>query len=219
MALIDAGGPFPYDAGRRDVRQREGILPDRGAGYYREYTVETPGSDDRGARRIVAGAERGAVLDRRPLPSFERIDAMSGLAALLAGRTRAGHLPLARRVRRRRRCGTPSSTPTGSSRTSTGGTARPRRSSSTAVGEAFGFPDYYGANFDALADCLHDVVAEDTRARSCSGTAGGRSPGPTSAPSRWRSASSARGSTPNGAARSRCCCAARVPTSGSARID
>lgn len=30
----------------------------------------------------------------------------------------------------------------------------------TAVGEALGFPDYYGKNFDALADCLHDIGAD-----------------------------------------------------------
>jgi len=29
----------------------------------------------------------------------------------------------------------------------------------SAVGEALGFPDYYGQNFDALADCLHDIGA------------------------------------------------------------
>ncbi|MEO5663193.1 MAG: barstar family protein [Nocardioides sp.] len=28
-----------------------------------------------------------------------------------------------------------------------------------AVGQALGFPDYYGQNFDALADCLHDIGA------------------------------------------------------------
>jgi ribonuclease T1 len=36
---------------------REGILPDQPDGFYHEYTVETPGSDDRGARRIVVGAD------------------------------------------------------------------------------------------------------------------------------------------------------------------
>lgn len=57
IALIDAGGPFPYDEDGSVFQNREGLLPGRPKGYYREYTVETPGSDDRGARRIVEGGE------------------------------------------------------------------------------------------------------------------------------------------------------------------
>ena len=56
VELIDAGGPFPeprHDGGV--FENREELLPDRSYGYYREYTVPTPGSQDRGARRIVAG--------------------------------------------------------------------------------------------------------------------------------------------------------------------
>jgi ribonuclease T1 len=56
VELIDRGGPFPYDGDGAPFGNREGLLPDRGYRYYREYTVVTPGSDDRGARRIVAGA-------------------------------------------------------------------------------------------------------------------------------------------------------------------
>lgn len=55
---IAAGGPFDYP--RNDgvtFENREDLLPDEPAGYYREYTVETPGSQDRGARRIVTGGE------------------------------------------------------------------------------------------------------------------------------------------------------------------
>jgi ribonuclease T1 len=55
LALIDSGGPFPYDQDGSVFGNFEGLLPDRQRGYYREYTVETPGSDDRGARRIVTG--------------------------------------------------------------------------------------------------------------------------------------------------------------------
>ena len=57
LRLIDAGGPFPY---RRDgivFQNRERRLPEQPRGYYREYTVPTPGSRDRGARRIVAGGQ------------------------------------------------------------------------------------------------------------------------------------------------------------------
>ncbi len=55
LDLIDRGGPFAEDEDGGTFRNDEEILPDRPRGYYREYTVPTPGSDDRGARRIVAG--------------------------------------------------------------------------------------------------------------------------------------------------------------------
>jgi len=55
IALIDAGGPFPFSKDGSTFQNREGILPDKPRGYYGEYTVITPGSADRGARRIVAG--------------------------------------------------------------------------------------------------------------------------------------------------------------------
>jgi len=53
--LIEQGGPFPYPEDGTVFQNREGILPDCETGYYHEYTVETPGSPDRGARRIVTG--------------------------------------------------------------------------------------------------------------------------------------------------------------------
>ncbi|HUG79992.1 MAG TPA: ribonuclease domain-containing protein [Burkholderiales bacterium] len=55
LALIQAGGPFPYRQDGRVFGNRERLLPIRARGYYREYTVQTPGARDRGARRIVAG--------------------------------------------------------------------------------------------------------------------------------------------------------------------
>lgn len=57
MALIDAGGPYPYDQDDGTFGNYEGLLPQQDRGYYREYTVETPGSDDRGARRIIVGSD------------------------------------------------------------------------------------------------------------------------------------------------------------------
>lgn len=57
IALIDAGGPFPFEQDGAVFENREGLLPSRPRGYYREYTVVTPGENDRGARRIVGGAE------------------------------------------------------------------------------------------------------------------------------------------------------------------
>ncbi|MGR8011152.1 ribonuclease domain-containing protein [Streptomyces hypolithicus] len=55
LDLIEAGGPYPYDQDGTVFQNREQILPGRGTGYYHEYTVVTPGSSDRGARRIVTG--------------------------------------------------------------------------------------------------------------------------------------------------------------------
>jgi len=55
LALIKAGGPFPYSRDGAAFGNREGLLPKRSRGYYREYTVKTPGAKDRGARRIVGG--------------------------------------------------------------------------------------------------------------------------------------------------------------------
>jgi guanyl-specific ribonuclease Sa len=55
LRLIAAGGPFPYDRDGATFQNRERRLPAQSPGYYREYTVTTPGSSDRGARRIVSG--------------------------------------------------------------------------------------------------------------------------------------------------------------------
>lgn len=53
--LIRSGGPFPYEKDGSVFGNRERLLPAAKRGYYREYTVATPGSRDRGARRIVCG--------------------------------------------------------------------------------------------------------------------------------------------------------------------
>ena len=55
LALIRRGGPYPYDRDGVTFGNFERILPRKSGGYYREYTVPTPGESDRGARRIVAG--------------------------------------------------------------------------------------------------------------------------------------------------------------------
>jgi ribonuclease T1 len=57
IALIEQDGPFPFERDGITFQNRERILPRQVSGYYREYTVITPGARDRGARRIVAGAE------------------------------------------------------------------------------------------------------------------------------------------------------------------
>jgi ribonuclease T1 len=56
-ALILTGGPFPYDKDGTTFFNRERLLPSAPRGFYREYTVRTPGSRDRGARRIVCGGK------------------------------------------------------------------------------------------------------------------------------------------------------------------
>ena len=61
LRTIEHGGPFPHDRDGSVFQNRERRLPDRPRGYYREYTVETPGSRDRGARRIVTGGQPPAV--------------------------------------------------------------------------------------------------------------------------------------------------------------
>jgi ribonuclease T1 len=55
LALIRKGGPFPYAKDGAIFSNREGILPKQKRGYYKEYTVKTPGERTRGARRIIWG--------------------------------------------------------------------------------------------------------------------------------------------------------------------
>jgi ribonuclease T1 len=59
LQLIQRGGPFPYPPKDGSTFGNfEQQLPRQARGYYREYTVPTPGRRDRGARRIIAGAGR-----------------------------------------------------------------------------------------------------------------------------------------------------------------
>jgi ribonuclease T1 len=56
--LIRSGGPFPYGKDGIVFGNRAQLLPRQPRGYYREYTVPTPSSRDRGARRIVCGGRQ-----------------------------------------------------------------------------------------------------------------------------------------------------------------
>jgi len=58
LDLIASGGPFPHDRDGIAFSNRERILPSARRGYYREYTVRTPGVRNRGARRIVCGGDQ-----------------------------------------------------------------------------------------------------------------------------------------------------------------
>lgn len=73
LQLIEAGGPFPYQRDGVVFGNYEKRLPLKARGYYREYTVPTPGAKNRGARRIIAGeaAERYYTPDH--YNSFQRI--------------------------------------------------------------------------------------------------------------------------------------------------
>jgi ribonuclease T1 len=58
--LILSGGPFPYQKDGTVFFNRERLLPSSPRGFYREYTVKTPGARNRGARRIVCGGKQPA---------------------------------------------------------------------------------------------------------------------------------------------------------------
>jgi ribonuclease T1 len=72
LALVKRGGPFPYQKDGATFGNFEQLLPIRSRGYYREYTVPTPGARDRGARRIVAGGGEYYYTDDH-YRSFRRI--------------------------------------------------------------------------------------------------------------------------------------------------
>jgi ribonuclease T1 len=55
--LVQRDGPFAYEKDGVVFGNRERLLPSRNRGYYHEYTVKTPGSRDRGGRRIVCGGQ------------------------------------------------------------------------------------------------------------------------------------------------------------------
>ena len=71
--LIVQGGPFPYRQDDGVFQNREGFLPDQPRGFYHEYTVETPGSSDRGARRIVTGEDGQVYYTDDHYASFKRV--------------------------------------------------------------------------------------------------------------------------------------------------
>ena len=73
LALIRSGGPFRYAKDGAVFGNREALLPNKPRGYYREYTVETPGARDRGAQRIVAGGAVEFFYTNDHYRSFRRI--------------------------------------------------------------------------------------------------------------------------------------------------
>ena len=73
LATIAAGGPFAYAQDGVVFQNREGVLPRQRSGHYHEYTVPTPGSPDRGARRIVTGGAGEQYYTDDHYATFRRI--------------------------------------------------------------------------------------------------------------------------------------------------
>jgi ribonuclease T1 len=73
IALIRKGGPYPYAKDGAVFGNREAHLPAKKRGYYKEYTVKTPGVRARGARRIVAGASGELYYTEDHYNRFRRI--------------------------------------------------------------------------------------------------------------------------------------------------
>ena len=73
IELIQNGGPFPYRQDGAVFQNRERLLPAKPNGYYHEYTVETPGSPDRGARRIIAGGQGELYYTDDHYDSFKQV--------------------------------------------------------------------------------------------------------------------------------------------------
>lgn len=74
LDLIARGGPFPYRNDGGVFANRERLLPQQARGYYREYTVVTPGAPNRGARRVVQGNGGETYYTRDHYRTFTRID-------------------------------------------------------------------------------------------------------------------------------------------------
>ena len=73
LVLIKQGGPFPYKRDGIVFQNREKRLPLKARGYYREYTVKTPGLKHRGPKRIVAGEEADYYYTEDHYETFRRI--------------------------------------------------------------------------------------------------------------------------------------------------
>lgn len=73
IALIDKGGPFPYSRDGITFSNFDGLLPKERSGYYKEYTVPTPGASTRGARRIIVGQDGTMYYTSDHYKSFRRI--------------------------------------------------------------------------------------------------------------------------------------------------
>jgi ribonuclease T1 len=71
---VEDGRPYEYDQDGDVFRNDEMLLPDHPRGYYREFTVETPGENDRGERRLVIGGGWEAFYTEDHYESFVPIE-------------------------------------------------------------------------------------------------------------------------------------------------
>ncbi|WP_083646884.1 ribonuclease [Kitasatospora sp. CB01950] len=74
LSLVAKGGPYPYRSDGIVFENRESLLPRQSNGYYHEFTVVTPGSDDRGTRRVVTGNAGEQYWTADHYGSFQEID-------------------------------------------------------------------------------------------------------------------------------------------------
>ncbi|WP_316521288.1 ribonuclease [Kitasatospora brasiliensis] len=74
LTLIAKGGPYPYNRDGIVFENRESRLPKKGNGYYHEFTVVTPGSNDRGTRRVVTGDAGEQYWSADHYATFQEID-------------------------------------------------------------------------------------------------------------------------------------------------
>ena len=73
ISRIDHGGTFKYRQDGAIFANREGLLPGEPRGYYREYTVDTPGVPDRGPRRVILGSQGELYYTSDHYRSFEGV--------------------------------------------------------------------------------------------------------------------------------------------------
>ncbi|MEO8333216.1 MAG: ribonuclease domain-containing protein [Gallionella sp.] len=73
LQVIKRGGPFAYERDGVVFKNYERVLPQQTRGYYREYTVKTPGARNRGARRIVCGSLPECYYSADHYQTFKRI--------------------------------------------------------------------------------------------------------------------------------------------------
>ncbi|GAA6623320.1 ribonuclease domain-containing protein [Scytonema sp. NUACC26] len=71
--LISQGGPFPHGKDSTVFKNLEGLLPSQPLGYYKEYTVETPGASDRGGRRLIVGQNGEMYYTSNHYNSFQEV--------------------------------------------------------------------------------------------------------------------------------------------------
>lgn len=75
VQLIRHGGPYPFPHNDGVVFDNaEHRLPSEPRGYYHEYTVITPGSATRGARRIITGRSGEYYYTADHYETFVRVD-------------------------------------------------------------------------------------------------------------------------------------------------